>query len=134
MFILAVQMVPYGATVTGYVPHVSLPCRHTMAVVLPSFDKKHSRACSVSNHRNLPCGQDRPLSDVKRSTTCMGVTCEPTKCTGHCFGLFPIAERDVGLISSDSWPLLSAPMLTYLHLLTSLVFQVCSHRRRNLSF
>ncbi|GBM95754.1 hypothetical protein AVEN_187620-1 [Araneus ventricosus] len=33
-------MVSYNATVTGYVvPHVSLPCRHTMTIALTNFDK-----------------------------------------------------------------------------------------------
>ncbi|GBN41104.1 hypothetical protein AVEN_77304-1 [Araneus ventricosus] len=44
MFILSIQIVLYDAIVTGYVPHVSLPCPHTMAVALTSFDQRHSRS------------------------------------------------------------------------------------------
>ncbi|GBO15454.1 hypothetical protein AVEN_77318-1 [Araneus ventricosus] len=60
-------MVSYDATVTEYVPHASLPCRHTMAISLTTFDQVHSRACSVPTHITLPYGLDGPLSDVTAS-------------------------------------------------------------------
>ncbi|GBM67898.1 Protocadherin-like wing polarity protein stan [Araneus ventricosus] len=47
-----------GFTVTGYVPHVSLPCRHTMIIALTNFDQKHSHACSLSIHRTRPYGHN----------------------------------------------------------------------------
>ncbi|GBM48291.1 hypothetical protein AVEN_98037-1 [Araneus ventricosus] len=50
MFILFVQM---DATVTGYVPHVSLPCRYAMTVTVTNFDQEHSHAYSASTHRAL---------------------------------------------------------------------------------
>ncbi|GBL90227.1 hypothetical protein AVEN_130342-1 [Araneus ventricosus] len=61
------------ATVTGYVPHVSLRCRHLMTVALTNFEYEHSRARSVSTHRDLLYGQDRPMSDIALSTACTGV-------------------------------------------------------------
>lgn len=39
MFILFLQMVSYDSTATGYVPYISLPCRHTMTVTLTNFDE-----------------------------------------------------------------------------------------------
>ncbi|GBL72159.1 Trafficking protein particle complex subunit 9 [Araneus ventricosus] len=63
-------MVSYDAPVTGYVQPVTLPCRHTLTIILTNFDLKHSRAVSVSTHETLPYGQDHPLSDVATSTAC----------------------------------------------------------------
>ncbi|GBL77958.1 hypothetical protein AVEN_143283-1 [Araneus ventricosus] len=71
MLILFVQMISYDATLTRYVPHGSFPCRHTVTIALTDFDKEHSRACSVSTHRILPYGQDRPPSDAATSAACL---------------------------------------------------------------
>ncbi|GBM93829.1 hypothetical protein AVEN_244208-1 [Araneus ventricosus] len=67
-------MASSDATLTGYVPHVSLPCRHTITIAPTNFDQKHSCSCSVSSHRTLTYGQDCPLSDVATSAACMGAT------------------------------------------------------------
>ncbi|GBM94918.1 hypothetical protein AVEN_69271-1 [Araneus ventricosus] len=67
MLILFVQMILYDATVRGYAPQVSLPCRNTITVTLTNCEQVHSRECSVSTHRTLPYGQDLPLSDVTTS-------------------------------------------------------------------
>ncbi|GBM21191.1 hypothetical protein AVEN_50918-1 [Araneus ventricosus] len=91
MFILFVQMVSYDATVTGFVPHVSFPCRHTTTIALTNFEQKRSCACSLSTHRTLPYGQDRSLANDAASAACMVATCQPANVSIPCRHTMTIA-------------------------------------------
>ncbi|GBO09127.1 hypothetical protein AVEN_47147-1 [Araneus ventricosus] len=98
-------MVSDDATVAGYVPHVSLPCQHTMTITLTNFGRKHS----VSTHRTLPYARNEPCQIIQYLQLMWVPLVNPQ-------------------IANDTALSLLAPMLMYLHLLPSVVFQICLHR------